>query len=118
MTAMVDWNHARMFYCPPNLAVSEMKCSLPCHRELWDAPNATAYIVAKETIDLVRLRPNPKFNTSIAEFISAIMANDWSIDTESCHLNVTLESLSVTSLGKAMKRFHLRNLAIILIESI
>ncbi|KAJ3497146.1 hypothetical protein NLG97_g2122 [Lecanicillium saksenae] len=103
MTAVVDWNHARMFYCPPHLAIAEMKCSLPCHRELWDAPNATAYIVAKEAIDAASLASKFSFATSIATFISSLMANDWPLHGSFCHLNLTLESLSATSYGKLAK---------------
>lgn len=117
MTAMIDWNHSRMFYSPPNITIGEMKGSLPCHRELWDASNATAYIVAKETLDAASLATISRLNTSIAEFISTLMAENWTIDAEICHLNVTLESFSVTSLGTAAKRFDLHCLPNILTEA-
>ncbi|ATY64516.1 cytochrome P450 3A17 [Cordyceps militaris] len=94
MTAAIDWNQARVFYCPPALTIGEMKCSLPSHRELWDAPKATAYIVAKEMVDLARLASTQRLGTSIAEFVSALMANSFFMDAEICHGNVTLESLS------------------------
>ncbi|KAJ6789515.1 hypothetical protein PWT90_03096 [Aphanocladium album] len=106
LTAVVDWNQARMCYCPPNLAVAEMKCSLPCHRELWDAPNATAYIVAKETVDAARLASTTIFNKSIADFLSSLMADAWPLQGSICHLNLTLESLSAASFGKIAQHIH------------
>lgn len=79
-----------------------MKCSLPCHRELWDAPNATAYIVAKEGIESARLASSLKIYTSIDQLISAFMSENWPSHDSVSHLSLALESLSVASLGNVI----------------
>lgn len=99
MTAMIDWNQCRMFYYPPSLSIGEMRCSLPCHRDLWDAANATTYIVQKENLYMpLRDDYSPRKDT-ISEFTYGLTADEWDTEERLSALNITLDSLSAATLG-------------------
>lgn len=42
-TAFTAWQEAGWFNAPPHMAVTEMRCDMPCAPELWDAKDGETF---------------------------------------------------------------------------
>ncbi|CEJ79863.1 hypothetical protein VHEMI00078 [[Torrubiella] hemipterigena] len=95
--AAADWHHSCLFYHPAVTSVTEMKGNFPCHRELWDAPDRTSYILHKERLDSKPGLQTLQLTHSMSDFVRCIMNDQWSLVDDLHPDALTIETLYYVS---------------------
>lgn len=88
-----------MFHVPPVTSIQEMRCDLPCPRELWDTHNLTEHAI--ELYRQQRLR-SPHC-LSLKDFTEALMSEHWGGLQMFPLDSITLSGLELAIFGKLAK---------------
>ncbi|PNY28458.1 Transcriptional regulator MET32 [Tolypocladium capitatum] len=71
---LADWHQTSMFHVPPVMTIEEIRCDLPCPRELWDTQDITEHDI--ELYRQQRLTSPPHY-VSLKDFTEALMREHW-----------------------------------------
>lgn len=94
--AIADWYYALTFYASPTISIKEMQARFPCPRPLWDATDATLYIIQKEQLKTTSTSKVRLLTKSVNDFIKMCMDDSW-IDTAELSADIlTIDALHIT----------------------
>ncbi|KND89067.1 Transcriptional regulator MET32 [Tolypocladium ophioglossoides CBS 100239] len=102
--SLADWHQAGLFHVPPVTSIKEIRCDLPCPRELWDTKDVTEHHVELYRQQSLR---SPHCQ-SVKDFTEALMRDHWDAISSiavSAHLMSTLPAVS-PSILRAISRWQ------------